>query len=118
MPVTANLKSGGPLSVISIAGKVSAGETWSPVAQILDQVRSEGARKVVVNLSGVPFIDSAGLGLLVMNLSKMKAAGGLLRLAEPQDRVQSAIKTTRLTDLFPFFATEQEAINSFSQPAV
>jgi anti-sigma B factor antagonist len=99
--------------VISIGGKIAVGDTWHSVDQILQSVREQGTRQIVVNLSAVPFIDSAGLGLLVMNLSKMKAAGGTIKLAEPQSRVQSIIELTRLTGLFPFYATEEDALNSF-----
>jgi anti-sigma B factor antagonist len=113
LPLTASVKNVGPASVISIAGKIALGDTWHSVDEILQSIRDQGTLHVVVNLSGVPFIDSAGLGLLVMNLSKMKAAGGTIKLAEPQSRVQSIIELTRLTGLFPIYATEEDALNSF-----
>jgi anti-sigma B factor antagonist len=114
MPLTTVVRNVGPAAVIAVVGKIALGETWNSIDELLQKQRDEGTRQIVLNLSGVPFIDSAGLGLLIMNLAKMKAAGGMIRLAEPQSRVQSALELTRLTNLFPIFETEQEALNSFT----
>jgi anti-sigma B factor antagonist len=118
MPITTDVQTIGPASVIAIAGKIGVGETWHSLDEVLEEMRNGGVRQIVLNLSGVSFLDSAGLGILVMNLSKMKAAGGRLLLAEPQSRVQAAIQVTRLTGLFPIFASVEDALNSFEAPSL
>jgi anti-sigma B factor antagonist len=112
--LTTNLKKVGTASVVSLTGRVTLGKTAEAVGEVIEQELSEGVQNIVLNLSGVTFIDSSGLGTLVANLAKTKAAGGMLKLAEPQERVKSALELTRLTGLFPLYATEQDALNSFN----
>jgi anti-sigma B factor antagonist len=99
--------------VVSLTGRVLLGRTAEAVREVIDQELSEGVQNIVLNLAGVTFIDSAGLGTLVADLAKMKAAGGMLKLAEVQERVKSALELLRLTALFPLYATEQDALDSF-----
>jgi anti-anti-sigma regulatory factor len=49
-----------------------------------------------------------------LSYTKTKAAGGLLKLVDPQVRVKDALEMTRLTRLFPLYASEKEAIDSFA----
>ena len=118
MILTTNMKKVGTASVLGLTGRVTLGKNAETVREVIDLQLSEGIHNIVLNLAGVSFIDSAGLGILVANLAKAKAAGGMLKLAEPQDRVKNAIELTRLTGLFPLYATEQDALNSFKPSAV
>ncbi len=107
----------GSTSVLSISGKVTVGEPSQTLRAALDQLVLDGSNQIVLNLSDVPFMDSAGLGVLALNFANTKAAGGMLKLAEPQERVKEAVELVRLNRLFPLYATEQEAIDSFSDNA-
>lgn len=107
------VKKVGSTSVLSISGKVTVGEGSQTLRAALDQLVLDGSNQIVVNLAGVPFMDSAGLGVLALNFANTKAAGGMLKVAEPQDRVKEAVELVRLNHLFPLYATEQEAIDSF-----
>ena len=103
----------GPIVVVSLKGKITLGEASQSVRNTVEQLVNENCPNIVFNLLGVPYIDSAGLGALTMSYTKTKAAGGLLKLAETQVRVKDALEMTRLTRLFPLYATEKEAIDSF-----
>lgn len=118
MILTTDLKKVGTASVISITGRFTLGKPAESVRAVIDQVLSDGGQNIVLNLAGVSFIDSAGLGLLVINITKAKAAGGEVKLAEPQERVKDVFELTRLTKLFPLYASEQDAINSFDSAGV
>jgi anti-sigma B factor antagonist len=112
---TTGIRKVGTVSVVNLAGRVTLGKAAESVRELIDQLLAEGAPQIVLNLAEVSFIDSAGLGVLVANLAKIKAAGGMLRIAEPQERVKDALELTRLTKLFPLYSTESEALDSFSQ---
>lgn len=104
----------GSTSVLSISGKITLGEASQKLRAALDQLVLDGHHQIVLNLADVPFMDSAGLGVLAVNFANTKAAGGMLKVAEPQARVKEAVELVRLNHLFPLYATEQEAIDSFS----
>jgi len=72
-----------------------------------------GNQHIVLNFKGVPYADSAGIGALAYNFSNIKAAGGRLVVAEAQQAVREVMDVTRLSQLIPMFATEQEAVSSF-----
>lgn len=68
------------------------------------------AKKVVVDLEKVNYIDSSGLATLVEMLKKTKSQGGSLGLAAMSDKVKSLFEITKLDKLFPIFPNPQEAV--------
>lgn len=107
----------GPLAIVALRGKLTLGEASEALRAVVEKLASEGCQRILLNLAGVPFIDSAGLGALALSFTKVKAAGGLLKLAEAPPRVQDALEMTRLTRLFPVYTSEQEAAASFADLA-
>ena len=59
-----------------------------------------GSRHLVIDFSGVQFMDSSGLGALVGSL-KYIGAGGVIEIAEPCDAVQKVLRLTRMNKVFP-----------------
>jgi anti-sigma B factor antagonist len=76
----------------------------------LSRVLSERPRRLVINLSGVSYMDSSGIASLVKILSRTRKHSIDLRLCELSDRVQSLFEITRLNSVFKIVATEQEAL--------
>jgi anti-sigma B factor antagonist len=113
MAITTSLRQVGSTSVVSLSGKVTLGEASQSLRTTLEQLFTRGSLHIVLNLEDVPFIDSAGLGVLAVNSASAKAQGGALKLAAPQARVKDALELVRLNQVLPFFATEQEALDSF-----
>jgi anti-sigma B factor antagonist len=75
----------------------------------------QSAKKVVVNLEKVGYIDSSGLATLVEILKKTKAQGGSLGLAGMSDKVKSLFEITKLDKLFLIFPNQQEALVAIKQ---
>lgn len=100
--------------MVALRGKVTLGEASQSLRRTAEDLVAEGFPRIVFNLSAVSFIDSAGLGTLTLGYSRAKAAGGLLKLVAPQNRIREALEMTRLTVMFPLYATDEEAINSFA----
>jgi anti-sigma B factor antagonist len=75
----------------------------------------EAHPKVVLDLSGLRFMDSSGLGLLLSGLQKLNARGGDLKLCGLSKQVRMVLEMVRAHRLFDIHATRQEAVRAFEQ---
>ena len=82
--------------------------------QQLHALLDDGAANLVVDLSAVPFMDSAGMAVLVSALKRARSAGGDVRLVWPTaESARRIINLTRLDRVFPMAATAAEAVKGF-----
>ncbi len=97
--------------VIEIAGRVDS-YNYTQVADALDGAIGDGARFLVVDLSGVHFIGHTGLGVLVKSLARLKPLRGDLRLVGLSQRLLDALSMSHLDSLFQqrLAASRQEAL--------
>lgn len=72
-------------------------------------VREESCARLLVDLSDVPYVDSAGLGSLVGALVRLQRASRRLELVGPCPRVRALIQMSNLQDVFPTYPTIEEA---------
>jgi anti-anti-sigma factor len=112
--ITTQINQAGGVSVLSVQGKLVLGAASTSFREAVDELLKAGNQRIVVNLSGVPFADSAGIGAIAVNFSNVKAVGGALAMAETQQPVRDMMEITRLASVIPLFASEQEAIQSLS----
>ena len=70
----------------------------------------QAAKKIIVDLEKVTYVDSSGLATLVEMLKKTKVQGGSLGLASMPDKIKSLFEITKLDKLFPVFPNQQEAV--------
>jgi len=104
------------VTVLSLAGTLTlAGDRQQVESQLHDLLR-EGKLKVILDLSGLNYIDSAGVGTVVMCFGKLKRSGGTLRVAGAAGRVEHAFKTTSVHRMIQFFPTVEAAVQSFASP--
>ena len=73
---------------------------------------AQGRRLFILDLNGVTFIDSSGLGALVACCSTIRKQGGTLKLIQVPDKVKSLLDLTKLTDFFELYANAEEAMQS------
>ena len=100
--------------IIQCSGRIVLGEEVKTLEAALGQsVRECG--QVVLNLSEVTRLDSIGLGLLVRYLTNLRKRSGDLRLAAAPAFVVRLLEMTMLTEVMQTYATEQDAISSFSE---
>ena len=81
-------------------------------AEVRDRVRAQleqGHATVVVDLSRTAYVDSAGLGTLVLLNKEARAAGGCLVLAGLNDHVRDLLRLVRLDEVFTIASTVEEA---------
>lgn len=97
------------LLLVTVEGQLVVANRQEFKQAILDAME-QGARLVVVDFSGSPYIDSSGLGALVSLSRRLRDAGGDLRLVGLNDDLRSLFELTRLDQLFPLFATRDDAV--------
>ncbi|HEX3812180.1 MAG TPA: STAS domain-containing protein [Mycobacteriales bacterium] len=98
-----------PVTVLEVGGEVDAYSAPTLGARISEIVAS-GQKQLVVDLNGVEFIDSTGLGVLVGGFNEAREAGGRLDLVCAVERVLKLLRITGLNDVFTITSTVSEAL--------
>lgn len=101
------------IQVITLTGRFDA-LTSSKVESWLEDVSKNQPTRIVVNLSGVNFIDSTALSTLVTGMKRARQAGGDMRLCKLQQPVRVIFELTRLDKAFKIFPGEEETVQSFN----
>jgi anti-sigma B factor antagonist len=104
----------GSVTVISIEGNVMGGPDATSLNAQLHELLAAGKKFVVLDLAGVEFMNSSGLGMLIGGASTLKNASGRLALARASEKILALIKITRLTPIFNHYDSVKEAVASFS----
>jgi anti-sigma B factor antagonist len=104
----------GSVTVISIEGSVMGGPDASSLNSQLHELLTAGKKHVVLDLAGVEFMNSSGLGMLIGGASTLKNAGGRLALARASEKIVALIKITRLSPIFDQYESVKDAVASFT----
>jgi anti-sigma B factor antagonist len=100
--------------VLDLKGKMTLGEGDELLKDKINSLLSDGKKKLVLNLEGVPYIDSAGLGEIVRTFTTVSRQGGKLKLLNLTKRIEDLLSITKLLTVFETFDAEDEAVKSFS----
>ena len=98
-------------AVVDVSGEIDV-YTAPKLREKLIELVSEGTYDMVVNLEGVDFLDSTGLGVLVGALKRVKAHDGSLSIVCTQDKILKIFKITGLTKVFPIHSSVDEAVGA------
>ncbi len=108
-----NHKSDGEITVIELSGKVMGGPDHEKFKTAVGELIDGGAKKFILDLSGVPWINSTGLGILISGFTSIKSSGGTMKVCSVKERVLSIFYISQLENVFEVFPTCEEAKNSF-----
>lgn len=108
--LTFSVSHGPGYAVIAVAGEIDAG-TEQRFRDALTSVLSHGAAHVVVDLSDVEFMASAGIGVLMGVRRVLGDSGGRLALAAPHGEVAQVLAITGVSDVIPVTATVADAVS-------
>src|SRR5207244_6252938 len=102
--------------IVDCGGRIVFGEEC---ASLRDSVKKliPGNKNIVLNLGGVNYIDSGGLGTLVALYTTANNAGGSIKLANLTQRVGDLLQVTKLLTVFQVYDSEEQAVQSFSKTA-
>jgi anti-sigma B factor antagonist len=98
--------------VLALRGRLTVGESPA-LRERVNQFAASGQNRVVMDLSQVEYIDSTGLGNLVIYYTSLKKGGGALKLVNPNKRNIELLLLTKLHTIFEVFTDVQDAVNSF-----
>ncbi|HII84559.1 MAG TPA: STAS domain-containing protein [Methanobacterium subterraneum] len=101
------------VEIVFINGRLDAYNS-NLVEEKLDKLIDSGKTNIVADLSGVEYISSSGLRVMLSSLKKLNALGGNLKLSSLQPYVMEVFKIAGFTKLFQIYNDEQEATNSFN----
>jgi anti-sigma B factor antagonist len=107
----------GDVTVLDLKGRVTLGEGDELLKDKVNSLLNQGLKKIVLNLGGVPYIDSAGLGEIVRTYTTVSKQGGSLKLLNLTKRITDLLSITKLLTVFETFDNENDAVRSFSQSA-
>lgn len=95
-----------PTGRLDVAGAPALKEAVSEIVK-------DGPQHVVIDMEGVSFVDSTGLGSVIAALKQVRGSQGELRLAAPNQQVRVVLELTTLDRIFPYYATVEEALAGF-----
>src|SRR5262249_17352165 len=98
--------------LVDCAGRVVVGEESAYLRETMKPLIQEN-KQIVLNLGGVNYIDSVGLGTLVGLYTSAQNAGSSIRLANLTKRVGDLLQVTKLVTVFDVYDSEEKAVESF-----
>ena len=95
--------------VLEMTGSICIGSKCQQIEQHVDEIIRQNERWVIFDLSGVTYVDSAGIGIIVRSLCRLKKLGGTLRLAGVKGMVEGVLKLTQIIRIIEVYPTVAEA---------
>ncbi len=81
--------------------------------EAIEKVVKNGPPRIVIDMEGVSFVDSTGLGSVISALKQVRGSQGELRLAAPNQQARVVLELTTLDRVFPYYATVEDALTGF-----
>jgi anti-sigma B factor antagonist len=103
--------------VIQCSGRIVFGEESALLRDEVKKTIADGAKKIVLNLGEVSYIDSGGLGTLVALHTTAHNAGGTIKLANLTKRVGDLLQVTKLLTVFEVYDSEYAALEAYRKAA-
>jgi anti-sigma B factor antagonist len=103
----------GDVTVLDMSGKITIGEGSVALRTAIRRLLEEGKKRILLNLAGVGYIDSSGIGELVSSYTAINKDGGQLKLLNLTQKLRDLLTITKLLTVFDVYEDEAEALNSF-----
>ncbi len=101
------------IAILDLNGRITVGPEAASLREKVNELSRAGVRNLVLNLAAVDYIDSTGLGALVMCATSLRKSGGNVKLLELNRRNIELLVMTKLATIFEIFTDEQDAVNSY-----
>jgi anti-sigma B factor antagonist len=103
----------GDVTILDLEGKITIGEGSVSLRSAIRRLMEEGKKKILLNLAGVGYVDSSGIGELVSSFTTINREGGQLKLLNLTQKIQDLLAITKLLTVFDTYEDEASALNSF-----
>jgi anti-anti-sigma factor len=107
------VRENGAVSILDLDGPLGIGESRAELGLRIDELLAAGARKIAINLSKVPFVDSTGVGALVNAHTAVEAAGGKCKVFAVHPHVTKVLAVTRVDRVLDVVRDEEAAVAGF-----
>ena len=108
-----NERQAGDVTVLDMSGKITIGEGSVSLRTAIRRLLEEGKKRILLNLAGVSYIDSSGIGELVSSYTAINKEGGQLKLLNLTQKIKDLLTITKLLTVFDVYDSEADALNSF-----
>lgn len=98
--------------IVDLSGRMVAGVGEKILHDIMNQLVAEGWKRILLNLSGVSWIDSGGIGELVASLKMAKRFGVTVKLLRIGDRVKHILSISQILPMLDVYESESEAVDA------
>ena len=105
----------GKVAVLKFKGSLMGEPATTKIREKIHSLVNDDLQKVVIDMSGVKWINSAGLGSLIAGLTTLRNVGGDLRLANVVEKVESLFMITQLVKVFKSYESVDRAVASFKK---
>jgi len=114
--VSVSIRQAGPISLVDVSGRLTFFEVGALRDSISRLLKPEPGRKnIVLNLSGLQYLDSSGIGELAKIYVSVVKVDGQLKVVGLSPKVEEILKISQLYQVFPEFPTEEAALRSFPE---
>lgn len=96
-------------TVVQVEGEIDV-YTAPVLREHLNEAVAEGRHHLIIDMTGVDFLDSTGLGVLVGSLKRIRSHDGSLQLVCDQEKILKVFRITGLTKVFPIHASVEDAL--------
>lgn len=108
-----NQRQAGDITILDLEGEVRIGDSSTALRSAIRNLVAAGNKKLLLNLAGVKYIDSSGIGELIANYTTVNRGSGQLKLLNLTEKVQDLLVITKLLTVFDVYDSEADALSSF-----
>jgi anti-sigma B factor antagonist len=103
----------GDVAILDLTGKITIGEGSVQLRDSVGSLLDAGRNRIILNLGGVTYVDSSGIGELVSRFTTTKNTGGRLKLLNLPKKIKDLLMITKLLTVFEIYEDEATALESF-----
>ncbi len=111
--LTIRERQAGDITVLDMDGRITIGEGSVALRSAIRRLLEEGKKNILLNLAGVGYIDSSGIGELVSSYTAINKDGGQLKLLSLTQKLRDLLTITKLLTVFDAYEKEADALNDF-----
>lgn len=113
MGITINVRETPAAAILQVSGRIALGSPGPSIQNRVRELIQSKHKNILLDLGGVTYLDSSGLGQLVGSYATAVSNGGAIKLANLNKRVYDLMQITKLYTVFSIYADEAEALKSF-----
>ncbi len=108
------IREAGAVALVDVSGRLTSFETGA-LRDSISRLLKEGRRDIVLNLSGLQYLDSSGIGELARVYVSVVKQSGQMKVVGLSSKIEEVLKITQLYQVFPEFPDEEAALKSFPE---